>query len=831
MLLLLPPYVVKNAESSQTSVSRVFYPSHDAVVYEGDPYRNFGSHGEIGINYRIGFRDRSFIMFNLNTIPPGSTIVSAVLNLYMYDVPNSSRTLACYEVAEEPWDESKITWRNQPEATVFVTSVITGTTPKKLSLNVKESLARFTWKDNENYVPNYGWMLRDGNEDIGQEDDPFWICSKEHPQLDKRPYLEVKYYPPRLELDLEDSIMEAGTWIKITVHRKTSKDELITRGALRVRFNSSSPSTSKRFSLTPGGSEINELIIPNEESSAEFYYYDEKAGTWEISVWTDEYVDYVKDVKKIRVKPGPLHSFGFEHISSPKMVAMPFSITIIAYDIYGNVKTDYNGQNTLSDTTGTVEPKTTGKFKDGKWTGNIVINRTGRNIKITTTGDSKIGESNLFDIVIGPPSRIRITPQEFTVALGVVYSHFNISLVDAGGFESKALTDVLITLSTSSPSGEFREHGTGRKITSIVIPSGESSVKVNYYDTANGTWVLTASAQGFENGEAKVSVKSDRVPPETEIKIGNPKHENPSGIYVSSLTPFSFLSRDDLSGIMEVRYKVDNGSWNSYYSEFYLNDYSEGSHVITYFGVDKAGNRETGRNITVILDKTPPRVEKASPKERLFSNSMMVNFIVKVSDPFSGMREVELFVDGFPQGLMNASRGQYFKTIRLSEGYHNWSIRVTDNVDNSLEQTYSFTLVIETNPPTITEVSQPSSPAFGESAIITCRAHDEGSGIKEVYLCYSTDKGSTWARILMMPQENAYSGSIPSQFPFTEIQYYIEAIDNAGNRCQTSVSTYMVGMPAWFYSIIAILITVGVYVFLWKRFFTKKKSTPEIPAA
>ncbi|MEM3712798.1 MAG: DNRLRE domain-containing protein, partial [Thermoproteota archaeon] len=601
MLLLPSSQILTIVVPAQTLVTRVFSPSHDAVVYEGDPEQNFGSHAEIGVNYRVGFRDRSFIMFDLNALPPGSTIVSATLNLYMYDAPNSSRTIACHEVVEDSWGELGITWNNQPQATVFLSSVKTGARPQKLSFNVKESLVKFTCKDEMDYAPNYGWMLKDANETIGEVDDPLWMCSKEHPDLDKRPYLEVKFYPPRLELSIEESSMEAGNWVRITVYRKTSNNEPITRGRLKIKFDSNSTSASKRFSLTPGGAEITGLTIPNEESSITFYYYDEKAGVWKISVWTDEYVDYIGDSKVIRVNPGPLFSFGFEHISSPKIMSAPFQITIIAYDIYGNVKTDYAGQNTLSDTTGTVEPKATGKFKDGKWIGNITINKTGRNIKITTTGNGITGESNTFDVAIGPPSRLRIIPSDFAAALGVVYSHLNISLTDAGGSESVATIDVLVNLSTNSPNGEFREYGNGRKITSIIIPAGKSTVYVDYYDTVNGTWVLMASAQGFESGEAKVSVKPDKIPPEIEIRINNPKHETSSGVYVSGSTPFSFSTEDDLSGVMEVRYKIDENAWNLYYSDFNISAYSEGLHVITYFGVDKAGNKGAEKNITVIL--------------------------------------------------------------------------------------------------------------------------------------------------------------------------------------------------------------------------------------
>jgi hypothetical protein len=826
LLLTIPEDTVTNINPSggTSLIIKTLLPSDDAVVYENDPKKNFGSHGEIGVNYRIGFRDRSFIMFDTDSIPPGSTITSATLNLYMYEAPRSSRTLACYEVTEGLWDESKITWSNQPEAKLFVSSVSTGTGTKKLGLNVKESLARFTWKDDENYAPNYGWMLRDADESLGDRDFPFWICSKEYPDLEKHPFLEVKYYPPKLELIPETSSMEAGTWIRITVYRKTSKGEPITRGRLRIKLASNS--TSSKFSTTPGGVEVTELVILNELDSVDFYYYDEKAGTSEVVAWTDEYADYGKSTKTLKVKPGPLHSFLFEHISSPKIVAVPFSITITAYDTYGNVKTDYAGPNTLSDTTDTIEPKKTGTFKNGKWIGNVIIRKIGSNIKITTAGEGKTGESNLFQVIAGPPAKIRIDPSDFVIALGVAYSPLNISLKDANDFETVASTDILVNLSTSSPGGEFRECGTGNKISSILIPAGETCVKVDYYDTMNGTWFLTASTPSLEPGKARVSVKPDVIPPTAEVKIGDPKYEKDSKLYISHLTVFSISASDDLSGVSKIMYRVDEDSWSSYSSEFTLSPYPEGLHVITYFSIDKAGNREVKKNITVVLDKFPPRVEKAFPKDRLFSNSPSISFLVKANDSGSGIKEVELIVNNISTGLMNKSGVHYTGNVKLSEGLHNWSIKVVDNVNNNIEQNYSFILVIDVEPPLISDISQPSGKAFGELAIVTCRVFDRISGVREVYLCYSTDKGLSWSRVSMVPQNNVYSGSIPSQIFFTEVQYYMEALDNANNRSQTNISKYTVGIPLWLYLVIIILIITIVSALLLKRLLARRKTRP-----
>jgi len=805
--------------------TRVFYPLKDAVVYEDDPDRNFGSNWEIGVNYREGFRDRSFIMFDLSAIPPGSIITSAILNIYMYDPPDLNRSLACYQVTGGDWDENSITWRNQPDAGLFVAAVSTGEKPKWLQLDVKSSLAKFVSGNRAVYEPNFGWMLSDYAEGMGPSSCPFWFYSREHNDSSKHPYLEVQYSPPRLNLIVSGDSMQAGGWIKMRVYRETETGERITRSSLRVRLDSNSNSSSRRFSLTQGGDSITELTIRDGATFADFYYYEEKAGEWSISVKAVDYPDYVGDAENLRVTPGPLECFQIETVDSPKQVATPFQITIIARDIYGNAKTDYDGVNILSDTTGTISPNKTGVFSNGKWSGCVTINKVGRSVRITTIGLGKTGESNAFNVTAGPPAKLVIEPRSFKMAGGVVFSRLNLSLRDVNDFEATNTLNVTVSLSTSSPSGEFRLSGTMARITSVTIPAGLSTVQIDYFDTEVGNHTLTASALGF-TFTANVTVLVDKVPPFTQILITEPKHEANGTLYVSGSTLLVFSAEDDLSGVKKIFYRVDDSPWEAYNAALGLSSYSEGRHEIRYYSVDRADNAEAEGKLEFFLDKSPPRVEDASPSGRFFSNSKTIFIIVKTTDS-SGVREIELTVDGVPLGFMVKDGDRYVKTVSLSEGSHSWSIRLTDNLNNSDTCSYLFTLILDTKPPLITGLSGPSNPVFGEAATVVCTVFDESSGVRDVYLCYSTDKGSSWVRTVMSLQEGLYKGSIPSQFFFTEVQYYVEAVDNAGNRFQTGVSTYTVGIPIWLYLLAVSLVALTVVVFMLKRILARRR-TPQL---
>ncbi|MGQ9513672.1 MAG: hypothetical protein ACUVTL_01240 [Thermoproteota archaeon] len=94
----------------------------------------------------------------------------------------------------------------------------------------------------------------------------------------------------------------------------------------------------------------------------------------------------------------------FGTITSPKTAGVSFTISITAKDAFGNVATSYTGTNALSDTIGTIIPTMTGAFVNGIWSGDVVINKIANNVKISTSGGGKTGESNAFNVVAGPPA-------------------------------------------------------------------------------------------------------------------------------------------------------------------------------------------------------------------------------------------------------------------------------------------------------------------------------------------------------------------------------------------------------------------------------------------
>lgn len=93
-----------------------------------------------------------------------------------------------------------------------------------------------------------------------------------------------------------------------------------------------------------------------------------------------------------------LDHFTIGEILGPKLVGELFDLTISARDTYYNIAANYEISNTLSDSTGTIYPTSTGNFTDGDWEGKVSVHKAQEAVIITTIGDGKVGTSNSFAV-------------------------------------------------------------------------------------------------------------------------------------------------------------------------------------------------------------------------------------------------------------------------------------------------------------------------------------------------------------------------------------------------------------------------------------------------
>ncbi|MGD0978148.1 MAG: archaellin/type IV pilin N-terminal domain-containing protein [Candidatus Bathyarchaeia archaeon] len=120
-----------------------------------------------------------------------------------------------------------------------------------------------------------------------------------------------------------------------------------------------------------------------------------------------------------------LDHFGFDTINSPQVAGAAFNITITAQDQYGDTVTNYAGTSTLSDSTGTMSPTSTGAFVNGVWTGTVIITKAATSVTISTSGDSASGVSNAFTVNSGAAASFALSGYPTSATAG---SSFSITL-------------------------------------------------------------------------------------------------------------------------------------------------------------------------------------------------------------------------------------------------------------------------------------------------------------------------------------------------------------------------------------------------------------------
>ena len=133
--------------------------------------------------------ERTFVRFDVSSIPAGSTVDSATLTLCATSVPSATRTYGVHRVTAA-WVETTITWANQPTVAGAVTAATTTPgSPGCMSWNVAPDVQ--LWVDG---TANNGWRVSDATEDDAKNVTKY--RSREDGLIAERPTLDVTYTAP-----------------------------------------------------------------------------------------------------------------------------------------------------------------------------------------------------------------------------------------------------------------------------------------------------------------------------------------------------------------------------------------------------------------------------------------------------------------------------------------------------------------------------------------------------------------------------------------------------------------------------------------------------------
>ena len=160
----------------------------DTYSNQATPSTNTGTATSLSVQSATSANRRTFLRFDLSSIPTTARVQRATLQLTMSTAPTATRTYEVDKVAAT-WGETTLTWANMPTAAAATASVASGTTSAvNLTWDVTADAKTFV----ANSATNFGWQVKDTVESSATTRTATFR-SDEYTTVAERPSLTVIY--------------------------------------------------------------------------------------------------------------------------------------------------------------------------------------------------------------------------------------------------------------------------------------------------------------------------------------------------------------------------------------------------------------------------------------------------------------------------------------------------------------------------------------------------------------------------------------------------------------------------------------------------------------
>lgn len=248
---------------------------------------------------------------------------------------------------------------------------------------------------------------------------------------------------------------------------------------------------------------------------------------------------------------------------------------------------------------------------------------------------------------------------------------FDITTVDSLGNRSSETVE--FTIDKTAPvivaSGFTDAAYYNTDVTPLVVVSDSylatSTLQINGSDLVSGTVIgaegqydLSATGSDFAGNivAENWSFIVDKKAPESRLEFADSYYQASGALFVSPQTKFSLLSVDHglvPSGVDHIEYAfTQQAAWNNYVDMFDLASLSEGNQTINYRALDRAGNLEETRSLSVVLDRSAPATDISYPNATFTGTdgtlfvSGITGFELSAGDNLSGVVRTTYRIDG-----------------------------------------------------------------------------------------------------------------------------------------------------------------------------------------
>ncbi|MFA6407513.1 MAG: dockerin type I domain-containing protein [Candidatus Paceibacterota bacterium] len=300
--------------------------------------------------------------------------------------------------------------------------------------------------------------------------------------------------------------MTAGTRLGYTATRQDNFGNAVTTGSDTVYLYSNSTGGTKIFydAATDGNTTLF-ATIGNGASTANFWYYDEQAGTWTITASDNssapDAVGIADGTDNVTVNTAPIVATRITIVQPTNdVVGSTIPVTVRAEDNAGNLDTTFNNSSDITlRTSGSATPQNGVVLTIVNGVGSVNITDTVAEtvtLSMTATASSTLDVSSTKTVTftVGPTAQFTLNnPGDMTAGTRLGYT---VTRKDQFGNLVTLGSDIIYLYSNATGGlSEFYNAGNnGTTITSVTITdSASSTAEFWYYEGKAGTWTITAS--------------------------------------------------------------------------------------------------------------------------------------------------------------------------------------------------------------------------------------------------------------------------------------------------------------------------------------------------